>query len=229
MNRLPFAALLCGLLFFLLSCSKTGNNIRNSVIIMGSSIAAGEGASSIEKSWAGRLAEDNKADKFVNLSVGASTTYNFLPLSYTDYCKSINRPAPYTEASVSSVIAKRPDFVILSFTTNDVKNGFTPEEYLKNIQIITDSLEKAKIRYLVTSNILAGTFTQKQKQDSKTIFLSLPVIYGQYYVDIMTPLVDTANMEINKSLFISDNTHPNDDGHFNVFSKINAAYKRLTN
>jgi len=229
MKRLLYAILLPWIALLLSSCVKTGSGTRNSVIIIGSSIASGEGASSYEKSWAGKLSDNNKVDQFQNLSIWSSTTYHFLPLSYTDFCKSINRPTPDPRSSVSTVIAKHPDFVILSITTNDIMSGYAPSEYLRNIQIITDSLEKARVRYLVTSNTIAGSFTVRQKQDAKSVLLALPVIYGRAYIDIMTPLVDTSKMEIRKNLFVSDYTHPNDDGHLSLFTRIDSAYKKLTN
>jgi len=54
-------------------------------------------------------------------------------------------------------------------------------------------------------------------------------INGRAYIDIMTPLVDTSKMEIRKNQFVSDYTHPNDDGHLSLFTRIDSAYKKLTN
>jgi lysophospholipase L1-like esterase len=180
------------LLFALLfvKCRKEDNNCNSKIktIIIGSSIASGMGASDYLRSWAGLITRENSNDAFINYSVSGYTTFHFLPTNFQ------NSPIhPDTTVNISAVIKQNPDFVLISITSNDIANGYKPVRYMENMKIITDSLSKYSIKYLVTSTTLRGDLSYRLNDSLLKISNRLQDRYEKKYVNIMSAITDTIN------------------------------------
>lgn len=207
------------------ACKKSNDPLpkEKKVIIIGSSIASGTGASRLSKSWAGLLANKYPTIGFRNMSVGGYTTFHFLPDIFGDLYQGYTI-TPDSTVDISRVIERKPDYVIISITTNDVAYGYSPTEYMRNMKIITDSLQANKIPYLVTSTTLRDDFSDANRKKLLSIFTSLNKRYKKNFIDIMTAIADTAILRINRSMYINDLIHPNDDGHYAIFKRIDSAF-----
>lgn len=191
------------------------------VIVIGSSIAYNGGASISAKGWVGLLTSKYTAFSFKNMSVPGYTTFEYLPDAFESAGYRIK---PDTNVNIDRVIKNKPGYVIISLTSNDIGQGYTPDDYMRNMKVITDSLKINKINYLVTSTTLRGDFPIENRRKLLTLFYRLKKVYLNRFVDIMTATADTSTLEINKSLFINDLAHPNDKGHQAIYNKVDSVF-----
>jgi lysophospholipase L1-like esterase len=145
-------------LFCTVSCQKAGlkpvsstaDTAQKIVVVLGSSTAAGWGASTFDSSWVGRLKARIKADgkkiKVINLAVPGYTTYQTLPSGY----HTAGRPLPDTNANVTKALQLKPALVLINLPSNDVANGYSDQEFLDNFYIITKTISKKSIPFVLT-------------------------------------------------------------------------------
>jgi lysophospholipase L1-like esterase len=214
--------LLFPLLF--LKCKKEDNisNSRIKTIIIGSSIASGVGATDYVRSWAGLITRDNSDDAFINYSVSGYTTFQFLPTNFRNF-----PVPPDTTINITAVLKQNPDIVLVSITSNDIANGYNPVMYIENMKVLTDTLKKHSIKYLITSTTLRGDLSVRLNDSLLVISNRLKDRYENKYVDIMSAIGDTIALRPYPHFYASDRIHPNNAGHAQIYSRINMAYKNL--
>ena len=87
-----------------LALAGTARSAENTIAILGSSTAAGVGASTYDSAFAGRYAKYlgglKPSWKLVNLAVGGYTTYHIMP---TGWKRPAGRPAPDTARNITKV------------------------------------------------------------------------------------------------------------------------------
>lgn len=215
------------LVFFQISCAKDpivekkASKKFNKTVIIGSSISSGVGASSYELSWAGLLKAANVEDTFINFSRPGYATFHYLPTGTQ------NVPIrPDTTVNISKVIQLKPTVVIISLTTNDISNGYSPATYMANLKVITDALELSLIKYFITSTTLRNDYTVSQRDSAFSICKLLRQNYEakNRYVEIMSTIADTIKLKIDSSRYANDYIHPNDLGHNLLSKKIQSKY-----
>jgi acyl-CoA thioesterase I len=203
-----------------LGTSKT----KIKTIVMGSSIVFGGGASNYNNSWVGLLTSNNTDDSIINFGRSGYTTYQFLPTNFT------NAPVPPdTSVNISAVLKQKPDLVIVSITTNDIANGYKPATFLTNIKLITDSLQKHSIKYLITSTTLRGDLSMSLNDSLFVLAHRLRDSYQNRYVEIMSSIGDTLTLKPRDEFYSSDRIHPNNAGHYQIFSRVNPIYRSIRN
>src|ERR1700730_4494039 len=137
------------LLFFSITC--LAQNKTYSVI--GSSTAAGMGATVIDSSWVKRLTYYytlhgvmNSAEH--NLAVGGTNCYQGMPSSYTP---PPFRDYPQSNQNITRALSFNPDVVLVSYPTNNY-NFYTIAEIMVCLQAMKDSTNAlGKICYIITS------------------------------------------------------------------------------
>jgi lysophospholipase L1-like esterase len=94
------------------------------VVILGSSTAAGANASPLSLSWASRYAAHLETvvpgSQVINLAVGGFTTFNVMPtgsIPSPPWNSSTYYPAP--DNNITAALALDPDLIILNLPTND--------------------------------------------------------------------------------------------------------------
>src|SRR5689334_18302519 len=109
---------------------------QKKLTVLGSSTAAGNGASVIDSSWVGRLQASfrkNMSDgidtPINNRAVPGYVTYQSLP---TGYPTPPARPLPDPNANITYVLSEvpKPDVVIINYPTNDIVSDYTPKEMM---------------------------------------------------------------------------------------------------
>jgi acyl-CoA thioesterase I len=197
-------------------------NTKHKTVIIGSSIASGVGASQYSNSWAGLMATNNSEDTFINNSVPGYTTFQFLPTNYP------NPPIrPDTTLNITSVLRLKPDVVVISITTNDIANGYTPSVYMRNMRVITDTLKAHSIKFLITSSTVRDDLSHVLNDSLLVVSHKLKDTYSNNFVEIMSLIADTTTLKPKTELYTSDKIHPNNAGHALLYSRINLAYQAL--
>ena len=185
-------------------------------VIMGSSSAAGAGASSLSLSWAGQYAawQQQSNRTTVNLAKGGHTTYHALP----EYCQPVeSRKQPDIAHNISRVLAEQPDLVLIAYPSNDAALGWAATESVSNIMLLRTLLAEAGVASVVLSakprNMSAAAITRLQQFD---------MLLSQEVKDCVVPLFDILQLDqrLNPALDSGDGVHVNDEGHVLIFNAL---------
>lgn len=187
-------------------------NATPTIVILGSSSAAGKGASTKSKAWVelmkAQLKKDNKIVNVVNLSEGGFTTYHIMPNGN----KVANRPSPNTSKNITKALSYKPFLIIINLPTNDIDKKYTDKEILNNYAKLRSLVVKENINYLVTGT-QPRNFTEKS-QRTRLLQLNeqMTAMDPAHIVDVLKKL-SIQSFKIKKAYAFSDGIHPNDEGH----------------
>lgn len=226
-NKVVRTVVCLSVLFLLLqSCDSTkdSSNVetgKNLIVILGSSTAYGIGPSSLGSSWAGLL-QYEKSAIVNNLSYPGYTTYQFLPSNEPN----LRGVTPDKERNIEAAIKLSPNIVIFSITTNDIANGYSIDEYLNNMKVMTDLCVKNKIEYIITSTTPRTPLTLDKRKALYDLNRKLEVIYPERYVEIYNLLADLNTYKWQTNLCASDSIHGNDKAHAIIYKEVLAGYEK---
>jgi len=184
----------------------------HTVVILGSSTAAGTGATPPDSAWAARVqaavSKSGIKANFVNLAVGGYTTYEAAPSGYSV----ANRPAPDTAHNITKALLYKPDLVILNFPSNDIADGYSDDEILANYAAITHKLDSAKVQYIIFSTQPRDFPDASERMRLKTINDKVIAVYPSRVNDFLDQL-STSTYSINPIYSAGDGIHLNNAGH----------------
>ncbi|HWD87137.1 MAG TPA: SGNH/GDSL hydrolase family protein [Mucilaginibacter sp.] len=214
--QLPLLLLLAISCFSACSKLSDGSNPKPKspalVVIVGSSTAAGGGASPLDSAWANRIQgvvnKNGTKAKFINLAVAGYTTYQAMPNGY----HVANRPAPDTTANISKALSLRPNLVIISFPSNDIADNYTGTEIMHNFGVMTQMLDSAGIQYIVFGTQPRNFPTYNQRLREKTLNDTIKNVYTIHSNDFFLQL-STSTYLINPMYSAGDGIHLNNSGH----------------
>lgn len=199
---------------------------QKKVVIMGSSTAAGYGASTYQLSWAGRLESSfniNKTDGtdtvFYNIAVGGYNTYQELP---TAYAPPAGRPSPDPLADVTTAMAYHPDIVIINLPSNDVGDGFSITETMDNFRLMYNSITAGGAKCYITTSQPRNDYSVSQRQALLVMKDSILGQFGTFAINFWDDLVtaDGMNMLRDDRRNPASQVHPNDTGHNFLFERV---------
>ena len=196
----------------------TDNSI-NTLVVLGSSTAAGVGASSIDSAWVTKyknyLFEKNTTMRVINLAVGGFTTYDIMP---TGYIPPLNRPTPKIANNITRAVAYDPKTIIINLPSNDINLGFAISEQLSNYDTILAVANEYNIPVWVST-------TQPRNFTAEQIMLQIEMRdstfsrFKEKAIDFWTDIADS-NGRIIPELDSGDGIHLNDKGHAILFSRV---------
>lgn len=191
-------------------------------VIMGSSSAAGAGASQPVLSWAGLYSQwlQQGGGDIVNIAKGGHTTYDALP----QYCLSAeSRRQPDPEHNIDQALAHSPDLVIIAYPSNDAALGWDAVESVGNIMLLRSVLAEAGVPSLVVG-AQPRTLTAKQRTQLERFDTLLQQEIKDCYVPVYAALY--SNQTLNPALDAGDGVHVNDQGHALIFKAIQQALQQ---
>ena len=201
--------------------SITDDTTTCTIVVIGSSTAAGTGASSPDSSWVGRLrenlADDNTRYEVINLAQGGYTTFHLLPTGST-LGQSVNVPVD-TARNITAALRRRPYLIIVNLPSNDVARFFTVQSQLRNFGII-DSVGRANGARVYFTTTQPRNFTNAaQIENQRIVRDSILAQYGEFAIDFYTPLARADGFIID-SLDSGDGVHVNDAGHRVLYQQV---------
>ncbi len=196
--------------------------------VIGSSTAAGEGASSSAKSWVGLLAralDDAVVPTFnsSNLAVGGYTTVELLPGSKAD-------------GSIDDAISGRPNLILVSLAgSNDLSAGTSQSTFLSRLTSVRDAARTAGVPVFFVSTAPKDLSDSERRElrdwatAMSTAFATCWVperatAYGPCFIDIFAPLAN-ASLGVASAYGAGDGIHLNDAGHARIFEVAEAIVK----
>lgn len=190
------------------------------VVILGSSIGAGVGASKYENSWIGIYAKNNPSTKIFNLAKGGYTSSQILP---TGTVIPNNRPTIDTLRNVTAALKLNPTHLIIVMATNDVAMGYPLSELFSNLKAVYTSAYKNKIQ-----SIFVATSVPR-KSDINTMLKyrfqrdSTFVYFCNHTINFYDTLLDSTGYY--KPELTQDWLHPNDKGQILLYNEFIKSFK----
>lgn len=193
---------------------------------MGSSTAAGFGASSYQLSWAGRLESsfnNNTSDGidtiFYNIAIGGYDTYQELPSSFIPPA---GRPTSDPLHNVTKALSYNPDVVIINLPSNDVGAGYSITETMDNFRLMYDSITASGAKCYITTTQPRNDYSVLQRQELFDTKDSINNQFGLFAINFWDDLVtsDGLNMLRDDRRDPTSLIHPNDIGHDFLFGRV---------
>jgi lysophospholipase L1-like esterase len=193
---------------------------------MGSSTAAGFGASSYQLSWAGRLegrfnkdASDGVDTIFYNIAIGGYNIYQELPSSFLP---PTGRPAPDPLHNVTQALSFNPDVVIINLPSNDIGAGFSITETMDNFRWMYNNITASGAKCYITTTQPRNDYSVAQRQALFDTKDSINHQFGLFAINFWDDLVtaDGLNMLRDDRRDPTSAIHPNDIGHDALFRRL---------
>jgi lysophospholipase L1-like esterase len=201
---------------------------QKKVVIMGSSTAAGYGATSYALSWGGLLESSfnvNTSDGidtlFYNIAIGGYTTYDKM---YSGCYVPPGRPAPDPMHNVTMALSYTPDVVIINLPSNDVGAGFSNTETMYNLRQMYNTVTATGTKCYITTAQPRNDYTVSQRQELSDMKDSILAQFGTFALNFWDDLVtsDGLNMIRPDRKDPYTDMHPNDLGHQFLFERVQA-------
>lgn len=187
--------------------------------VIGSSTAAGEGASRSSLGWVSLLAselEDRVVGDFVskNLSVGGYATSNLMPGSNSN-------------GNIDDAVEEAPNLIIVALAgSNDLSNGVSTETFLDRLATIRDIAVEAGIPVFFVSTAPKDLsdderealleWTNQMRQEFDTCWTPGADSYSPCLIDVFEALANSS-LGIADEFGSGDGIHLNDAGHQRLF------------
>jgi acyl-CoA thioesterase-1 len=190
------------------------------IVIIGASTAAGKGATPIDSSWVNRLIRTTATNptplNYTNLAKGGLTSYAGMP---TGFKAPTGRPEPDNAANITKALSLHPDLVMITFPSNDIANGYSGDEVIKNYAVIAHLLDSAKVPF-----IMFGAQPRDLKDDTRRLALKqlssrIADIYTAQSNDYFD-LLSKPDYIIKTELAAGDGIHVNNKGHYLILQTV---------
>lgn len=190
--------------------------------VLGSSTAAGEGASSSSQGWVNLLAGDLERTivgdyATHNLAVGGYTTAELVPDSGAS-------------GSIDDALETEPDLIIVALAgSNDLSAGTSTSTFLSRLTSIRDHAREAGVPVFFLSTAPKDLSTEEKQMlrdwgdEMETRFSSCWVPgqsdYSPCFVDVFEPLAN-GSLGVASEYSAGDGIHLNDAGHALIFETV---------
>jgi lysophospholipase L1-like esterase len=199
--------------------------VQKTVIGFGDSITEGVGASTTVNRWLNRYCTD-RGSRIDNQGISGTVLQNTAP----------NLANNGRSTLQTRVLNRYPDELIIAYGLNDLRYGFSVENYLISYRAVLDQIIKT-YRILGRNIILAAPYYINPtfyahapyapfNNGNQTVHLayvdavrSLAREYGCKYVDLYNGMLQNGG----DTLITSDGIHPNDAGHLLISNLIKLA------
>jgi lysophospholipase L1-like esterase len=211
--------LLLPLAWFSMSCVQVMDveTEEGVLVVLGSSTAAGNGASQPDSSWAGRyqrdLTERYPGWRLVNLAVGGYTTYHVMP---TGNKPPASRSIPDPSHNITQALKLRPKGILIQLPSNDIAGGFSLEETQANFQAMVRLADEAQVQIWIGSAQPRSDFNSDQRKALFRLRDWIAEAFAARTLDLWTALAKDDG-SIQPQYDSGDGIHLNDRGHGVLF------------
>ena len=189
------------------------------VVILGSSTAAGTGPREIANAWVNRYlayAESLHADnRVINLAKGGYTTYHLMP---RDHLSPEGRPQPDPCRCITMALHLDPDAIIINLPSNDAAYGYSVEEQLANYDSILALAGRRETPVWITTT-QPRNLTIEGRNNLMAVRDSTDARFGGRAIDFWDGLA-MEDGSIDPAFDSGDGVHLNDRAHLILFQRV---------
>jgi lysophospholipase L1-like esterase len=183
------------------------------IVILGSSTAAGNGASPISNSWVNKYREYvqvfNPKNQVINLAKGGYNTYHLLP---TDSELTRKRRGPDTLRNFTKALQFKPAGIIVNLPSNDIANGYSVDEQLANFRYYSKFCDSNDIELWITTTQARNFPRKRMRLLQRDVKDSLNSIFPNTSIDFWTGFCDQ-DFRLLEDIDSGDGCHLNNGGH----------------
>ena len=189
------------------------------VVVLGSSTAAGRGASD-GNGWVD-LFDDYLDANFSNYELrrlvkAGHTTYHFRESGYVPSI--VDRPSPDPSWNITRAMTYDPDLIIVNLPSNDVANGFDRQETYDNLNAIK-AIAQAGGAEIVFHTTQPRNFSELNRRfELYEKSLDIKDLFAPDTINTYDYLADFSNYTI-RSEFNADDIHVNNAGHQVIYDR----------
>jgi lysophospholipase L1-like esterase len=189
------------------------------VVILGSSTAAGTGPREIANSWVNRYlayAESLDADnQVINLAKGGYTTYHLMP---RDHIPPQDRPTPDPCRCITMALHLNPTVIIINLPSNDAAYGYSVEEQLVNYDSLLALSSRKEVPLWITTT-QPRNLPAEGRNNLMAVRDSTWARFGDRTIDFWTGLAQPDGT-IDQDYDCGDGVHLNDRAHRILFQRV---------
>ncbi|MBC8426920.1 S8 family serine peptidase [bacterium] len=190
------------------------------IVVLGSSTAAGAGASYDEISWAGLYASYLRIEYpeavVINLAEAGYTTYHILP---TGHDTPPDRPTLDPTRNITKALSYEPWSIIVNLPSNDVTYGYSIAEQMTNYATVAARAAAEGVQIWFSTAQPRNLPTQAARDQLFAQTDTTLAVYGDHALDFWSGLGDPTGM-ILPFYDSGDGIHPNNEGHRVLFSRV---------
>ncbi len=194
------------------------------IVVLGSSTAAGSGASTPSRAWVNRyrtfLQRFRHSAQVINLAKGGYTTYKVMP---SGTIPPPARPAPDPDRNITKALSFNPNAIIINLPSNDAAGGYSVSEQLANYDVIIATANTQGVPVWI-STTQPRNLSVSGRQNLLTMRDSTFARFGNKAIDFWNGIA-RENGKIHPEFDSGDGTHLNDAGHAILFER--AAMKTM--
>jgi acyl-CoA thioesterase I len=189
--------------------------------ILGSSTAAGTGASHTSRSWVGLLQAwlaKSRGENVVNLAApGVLSTSALCTQQVNSNLVELISPT----RNIDRALKLGATHLILSFPSNDATNGMPAEQTIGNLLDMRQCAQSNdKVRVAVMSSLPRDGLTKQQNATIAQIDAAMRKEFGACFINMRSTVADSSNENIRHDLSAGDGVHFNDAGHAIIYSVV---------
>lgn len=202
---------------------KVPGQAKKKIGVIGSSTAQGNGASSGDSSFVGRLKTllvgQGVADSVVNLAMSGYSVFKGMP---SNYVPTGNQEAPDVTRNITSILNRNVDVVIVSFPSNgfDLLNI---SEIMMAFKTIYDTCTNRGVKCFITTPSPRQDFGPTHQLFLKEVRDSILNRFGSDAINFYDPVTIPGTTQTMTAYAAGDQIHLNNAGHRQLFNKIVAA------
>jgi lysophospholipase L1-like esterase len=193
------------------------------VVVLGSSTAAGRGASTPEKSWVGlfRASVESEFPGYAveNRAAGGSTTYE---VQADDFVPPPDRPPPLPGRNITTALALLPRAIVLNFPSNDQASHYTPEEQMANYERVATLAANAGVGLWVSTTQPRSFRDDARRTGLMVVRDAVQTRFGRRALDFWTGLAEPDG-SLKAAFDYGDGIHVNEAGHALLATRAVAA------
>jgi sugar lactone lactonase YvrE/lysophospholipase L1-like esterase len=190
------------------------------IVVLGSSTAAGAGATTADSSWVGRFRSAVRAEDpdayVVNLAIGGYSSYDVMP---TDFIPPSGRPSPKPNNNITYALSYKPHAIVINLPSNDAAQGFTIAEQLANFRTLVAAAEEQGVPVWVTTTQPRNFADDARRENLMAVKDSILAVYGTRAIDVWSELAEPNGM-LKPEYNSGDGIHITNAGHRHIFEQV---------
>ncbi|MBP9104018.1 MAG: T9SS type A sorting domain-containing protein [Chitinophagaceae bacterium] len=202
---------------------KVPGQVKKKIGIIGSSTSQGNGASSTDSSYVGRLRNffvaKGLVDSVINFGMSGHSVFKGMPSSYIPFG---NQEAPDPSRNITAILNRNVDVVIVNYPSNgyDVLNI---GEIMMAFRTIFDSCVARGVKCYITTTQPREDFGPTTQIFLKEIRDSILIRFGNNSINFYDPVTTPGTTMTMPVYSYGDQIHLNNSGHLQLFNKVIAA------